>query len=766
MMENADARGPDQDAGGESVNPPSPGNQDHAGKISRPRKLLFALTFCIGFLLILEAMSRLLAAQSRVFEEAPGKEPGTRLYNFTLNIRNRPIVMPKPAGVYRVMVFGESAADGWQIRGFPTWMNELVGYSRPPRPVEVYNFGAVGSNSTRIRSWYGSALDLDPDLVILYIGNNEMVEYTSLNPTEHPLLFQAYTLIKKKSRLYELLASAYNYLFGPSAKFIGYELIHQALNTTKAVTPESRRRAAEALYRDNLRSMISAAVKRGVKVVVLSPMGDLKDWPPLKSAHYETLSAERLGRFNELLGAARQALEQGDGKKARADLEAALALDPTYAEALYLYAKVLESEGLAAEAKKYYGLAEQYDDYPLRPLFSFTRISEQEARESGASFINMAKLLGEVAPDGIIGADIIYDYVHFRPAGAYEAARLLLRELVKQGLVPAGSGPVPGFEEMMARFPLDEQYEIDKSSAEILGFAFDNRFLMERAITAFGRVRDKHPENLAAALAQAVLCCRIGEPERAVEPLSWAGRSSAQNARKGAMLFFPGIMEIYQDQAVVSFDDKTNWQMVFARLAAKDMAPEKNEKRGQALPDFGAIPLEKMTNAFIWSEKDRRYINVSEEISGLQAQARKLKSRGPSPGVDLLKQGRSIMRLSSMQADWKHNSFIAESSDSFMVIQPLPADPLIAGSLLIKARFSAPDHHPNWMVIYWASARDPGFREDKKITFSWPIDDQTREMVIPLGQIIPLLQDRPISALRLDFTSQPARIALNELKIK
>jgi len=62
-------------------------------------------------------------------------------------------------------------------------------------------------------------------------------------------------------------------------------------------------------------------------------------------------------------------------------------------------------------------------------------------------------------------------------------------------------------------------------------------------------------------------------------------------------------------------------------------------------------------------------------------------------------------------------------------------------------------------VIYWASSRDPAFREDKKITLSWPVDGRERGVEIPLGRIIQLLLDRPITALRLDFTARPAYLA-------
>jgi hypothetical protein len=47
----------------------------------------------------------------------------------------------------------------------------------------------------------------------------------------------------------------------------------------------------------------------------------------------------------------------------------------------------------------------------------------------------------------------------------------------------------------------------------------------------------------------------------------------------------------------------------------------------------------------------------------------------------------------------------------------------------------------------------------------WPIDNRERDVEIPLGRILPLLMDRPLSALRLDFTAQPAEIHIDKLEL-
>ena len=90
-----------------------------------------------------------------------------------------PFVFPaeKPAGTYRIVVLGASAAQGdpQPLYGFWRILDVLLEARYPGVRFEVVNAAAVAVNSHVTRQ---SALDLarhEPDLFVLYLGNNEVV---------------------------------------------------------------------------------------------------------------------------------------------------------------------------------------------------------------------------------------------------------------------------------------------------------------------------------------------------------------------------------------------------------------------------------------------------------------------------------------------------------------------------------------------------------------------------------------------------------------
>ena len=173
-----------------------------------------------------------------------------------------------------------------------------------------------------------------------------------------------------------------------------------------------------------------------------------------------------------------------------------------------------------------------------------------------------------------------------------------------------------------------------------------------------------------------------------------------------------------------------------------------------------------MTYALLWDNTEKRFNNVTRILAAFKDEKHKKETNQTlTRENNLLDNARSTIHLHAMTADWKKNILRAQSSDSFLIVQLFPGDPLLMPILRIRARLSSPRLSDNWMEIYWVGSKNQSFSEDKKLSFSWPIDNKVRRMDIPLGRIIALLQDRPIIALRFDFTSSPAQIHIKEFRL-
>ncbi len=85
----------------------------------------------------------------------------------------------KPAGTFRIFALGESTTQGEPYStatAYPAWL-ELELRAATGRPVEVINCGGLSYASYRIRAILHEVLDrYQPDLIILYCGQNEFLE--------------------------------------------------------------------------------------------------------------------------------------------------------------------------------------------------------------------------------------------------------------------------------------------------------------------------------------------------------------------------------------------------------------------------------------------------------------------------------------------------------------------------------------------------------------------------------------------------------------
>ncbi len=96
----------------------------------------------------------------------------------------------KGPGTVRVFCFGGSAAAGWPHppeETFTAYLQSALADALPHRDVEVLNFAAHAYASYRVQLIAEQALAFQPDLVVLYMGNNEFLEKRHYAATGLPL---------------------------------------------------------------------------------------------------------------------------------------------------------------------------------------------------------------------------------------------------------------------------------------------------------------------------------------------------------------------------------------------------------------------------------------------------------------------------------------------------------------------------------------------------------------------------------------------------
>lgn len=119
------------------------------------------------------AIARLCGACAPLYELDPA-QPGISAQA----TRDRVYEIPKPPGVFRILVLGDSIAFGAQVRrseAFPEQLEALL--AQRGRPVEVVNAGVSGYSAWNEERWFAErGRAFEPDLVLLAACLNDVVD--------------------------------------------------------------------------------------------------------------------------------------------------------------------------------------------------------------------------------------------------------------------------------------------------------------------------------------------------------------------------------------------------------------------------------------------------------------------------------------------------------------------------------------------------------------------------------------------------------------
>jgi tetratricopeptide (TPR) repeat protein len=423
----------------------------------RHRSLFWFLTFLIvvvGVELgarLLERIENASARHKNPFVESVNPVPafkivdggGTKVvvrsgFHPLMNPELRPFPLERPKGGLRIFVLGGSAAAGWPYHMGDTNISALLERKLrmlyPGRPIEVINVAAGTYASHRVKLILEEVLKYNPDFLFLYNGNNEFLESLVYRPRNPPPPWDRSAVARLTYRLTVPL---------PHVDVKGFDLSAQIPNTLSFAFSKTSLYREDPLqfqmlldhYRFNIDEMVDTAGAAKVPLFLLTCPVNLKDWVPNVSRHRKDLTPVEKARWTGLFREGYLAVERGDFAAAIAPLKAAIALDDEYAEAHFRLAEALRRTGQRLEAKAEYLLALQRDAFPFRELPEFQKVLREVATKRGAPLVDIVASLEAVAGDGIIGLDVLTDYVHLTEQSQEIVAQEMLRALLKQGLL-------------------------------------------------------------------------------------------------------------------------------------------------------------------------------------------------------------------------------------------------------------------------------------------------------------------------------------------
>jgi tetratricopeptide (TPR) repeat protein len=347
----------------------------------------------------------------------------------------------KPDNGFRIFVLGGSSAWGfpWGAEvAFTKVLGDALQSSWPERRVEAVNAAAMSYGSNRMRVLAHEVAGYEPDAVILFEGHNEFVEnrfYTEVVDRRESL--DRINGVLDHWRLYSLLfrfaerlrRGGSNANPGLDSKTTG-ELIGLDVAREDATGKgEEEKRLVRVRFEENLRAIVDLLNVRGRVVVLCTVPSNVRDWAPNQSLFEPGLNQasrkavlDALDRSNHLLGS-------GDAAGAAGVLEEAARTSPGYAETHFRLGHAYEVLSRWADARAAYMRARDLDAQPARVLSAFNDTIRRVAAERGAMLVDVERFFEGESPHGLVGFNLIEDYVHPKPIGHWIIARELWKTL-------------------------------------------------------------------------------------------------------------------------------------------------------------------------------------------------------------------------------------------------------------------------------------------------------------------------------------------------
>jgi tetratricopeptide (TPR) repeat protein len=501
----------------------------HAGRTHLAKKVCFGLFTVVSFFAVCEVLLWM-----------AGIEPRAERYDPTHRPSQTPLVFERDGDVYRTRAAAryafsdqsfssKKARNGLRIfclggssaYGFP-WgpeasfcgvLQDVLTEAHPERIVEVINASGMSFGMRRLSTVADELMRYEPDLFIVYSGHNEFADRPRLVPLgKLGRLVDALDAWLAYSRLY---SSLHGLIRGEAPTPPSSPTVFRVRRLSGKTSDARDKARVAARFENELARLIATIRGRGIPVLVATVPCNLRDWRPELSSTSADLSDPESAALRARLLEGRAQLESGEHERALETLTRAREIAPDFAETHYWLGKALESRARWREATVAYRAACDLDAFPIRRTSAINESIRRVAADAEVPLLDVDQLFAEQSEHGLVGFELIEDYVHPTLRGhqliAWEAWRAMELELSPK----AEGAPDRGlFERVVARRRAAPQAR----SAPYFynqGVVLERQDQTELAAAAYRRALELEPTYDAAMVNLAILLADEGRIDEA-----------------------------------------------------------------------------------------------------------------------------------------------------------------------------------------------------------------------------------------------------------
>ena len=325
------------------------------------------------------------------------------------------VLVKKPANTLRIFCLGSSACAGWPhptTETFSAYLQQALETAYPGKTVEVINAAAHGFAAYRTRRVLDEVLQMEPDAVIVWEGNNEFLEDRNYAPPS-----AVFVTLARHLRTFQWLQTR----VARRNDMSGKDLKDMAQFFWKKTRQQSLQLRADPVqfaqvqehFRISFEHMVSQSQRYQVPIILCTVPVNLRDWLPTVS--HNRLEGGQLELWQNLFNQARRCLIEGKNQDGIGFMNQAIAMENEHAESYFWLGRLLEANGQNAAAFAAFSQARDLDYNPFRALSGFNdsiRSLALQNRNQGVFLLDLDHIFAGASRYSAPGFDLFLDYVH------------------------------------------------------------------------------------------------------------------------------------------------------------------------------------------------------------------------------------------------------------------------------------------------------------------------------------------------------------------
>ena len=351
-----------------------------------------------------------------------------------------PFVFPaeKSDNTCRIFIMGASAAAGTPegAYSFGRILQVMLRRQYPQINFEIITAAMPAINSHVVLKIAKDCARHQPDLFIVYLGNNEVVgpygAGTVFTPLISNLSFIRLRVALKGIKLGQLMTNLTGLLGAGDAPKVWRGMQMFIEKQVRADDPH-----LENVYRHFKRNLedISSVARKSLTGIIFCTVGsNLKDSPPFTSLHRPDLTETEQKKWDDIYERGIE-YESADNytDAAKQYLEAA-EIDGCYADLRFRMGRCYWEMGQYDNAKTRYVQARELDTLRFRADNRINEIIRNVAggkTNDGVYFVDTVKIFEQNSPHGIPGEEFFYEHVHMNFKGNYLLAKAVFNQAVE-----------------------------------------------------------------------------------------------------------------------------------------------------------------------------------------------------------------------------------------------------------------------------------------------------------------------------------------------